>query len=86
MAPFTSSLYTYDIIDAPNGFMFIFPDPGDPDTVAPVPKLPKLLSVYRDGKDWCELMECETVADLNELVDSGRIRELIHANEALHEK
>ena len=86
MAPFTSSLRTYDIIDAPEGFMFIFPDPGEPDRVAPVPKLPKLLSVYRDGKDWCELMECETVADLNELVDSGRIRELIRVNEALHEK
>ena len=31
-------------------------------------------------------MECETVADLNELVDSGKIRELIRVNEALHEK
>ena len=31
-------------------------------------------------------MECETVADLNALVDTGRIRELIRVNEALHEK
>ena len=31
-------------------------------------------------------MECETVADLNELVANGRIRELIRVNEALHEK
>ena len=31
-------------------------------------------------------MECETVADLNELVGSGKIRELIRINEALHEK
>jgi uridine kinase len=31
-------------------------------------------------------MECETVADLNELVESGKVRELIRINEALHEK
>ena len=31
-------------------------------------------------------MECETVSDLNELVKSGKIRELIRVNEALHEK
>ena len=31
-------------------------------------------------------MECETVADLNELVEGGKIRELIRINEALHEK
>ena len=31
-------------------------------------------------------MACETVADLNELTGSGRIRELIRVNEALHEK
>jgi len=31
-------------------------------------------------------MECETVADLNELTQCGKIRELIRVNEALHEK
>ena len=31
-------------------------------------------------------MGCETVADLNELVENGKIRELIRVNEALHEK
>jgi uridine kinase len=31
-------------------------------------------------------MECETVADLNQLVENGGIRELIRVNEALHEK
>lgn len=86
MAPTTASFSVFDIVAADGGFMLIFPDAKDPDRVAPVPELPKLLSVYRDGKRWCELMECETVADLNRLVDSGKIRELIRVNEALHEK
>ena len=45
-----------------------------------------LLSVFNEGERWGELMECQTVADLNDLTNSGRIRELIRVNEALHEK
>lgn len=86
MAPSTSFLKVWEIAPAPEGFTFIFPSRRDPDKVAPFPNMPNILSVYTEGKDWCELMECETVADLNQLVDSGRIRELIRINEALHEK
>ncbi len=86
MAPSTSFLRVWDVLEAPDGFMFIFPDSRDPDRVAKYRELPNLLSVYLEGKHWGELMECETVADLNELVDSGKIRELIRVNEALHEK
>ena len=86
MAASTGALRVWDILDAPGGFVFIFPNSQNPDVVADPPELPKLLSVYNEGKAWCELMECETVADLNELVDTGRIRELIRINEALHEK
>ena len=86
MAPTTAFLRSWDILDAPGGFVFLFPDKSDPDRVSKMPELPKLLSVYNDGKDWGTLMECENAADLNHLVDSGRIRELIRVNEALHEK
>lgn len=86
MAPSTSFLRAWDIISASEGFMFIYPDRKNPDKVAKYRELPNLHSVYVEGKRWGELMECETVADLNELVDSGKIRELIRVNEALHEK
>jgi len=86
MAPSTAFLRVWDIIPAPEGFMFIFPDSHDPDKVAKYHESPNLFNVYLEGKRWGELMECETVADLNELVDSGKIRELIRVNEALHEK
>ncbi len=86
MAPSTSFLRSWDILEAPDGFMFVFPDSRNPDKVAEYRELPNLFAVYIEGKHWGELMECETVADLNELVDSGKIRELIRVNEALHEK
>ena len=86
MAPSTGFLRVWDIIDAPEGFMFIFPNDLNPDRVATYKESPNLFSVFTEGFQWGELMECETVADLNELVDSGKIRELIRVNEALHEK
>ncbi len=86
MAPSTRFLKSWEILSAPEGFIFIFPDLHNPDRVSYYRESPNFFNVYTEGKRWCELMECETVADLNELVATGGIRELIRVNEALHEK
>ena len=86
LAPTTGYLQVWDILSAEGGFFFMFPDDGYPDVVAQYAHMPRFLSVSLEGERWCELMECETVADLNDLTRSGKIRELIRVNEALHEK
>ena len=86
MAPSTGYLKVWDVIAADGGFVLVYPDGQDPDRCASVPSMPNFFSVFSEGERWCQLMECETVADLNELTISGRIRELIRVNEALHEK
>lgn len=86
LAPSTGCLKVWDVISAEGGFMFLYPEDSDPNMVAKYEDLPKFLRVSTEGERWCELMECENVADLNELVSNGKIRELIRVNEALHEK
>lgn len=86
MMPSTGYLSVWDIRPAENGFLFIYPDSANPDAVAPYLDSPNFFSVFSEGERWGELMECETVADLNDLTTSGRIRELIRVNESLHEK
>ena len=86
MAPSTSFLRSWSIVDAKNGFIFVLPDKNNPDRVSVYREMPNFFNVYSEGERWSELMECETVADLNELTESGKIRELIRVNEALHEK
>ena len=86
VAPSTGYLRSYDILEADEGFIFVFPQKKCPDRVSQYKELPNLFAVCNEGKEWGELMECETVADLNELVDNGKIRELVRINEALHEK
>ena len=86
LAASTGCMQVWDILPAEGGFMFLFPDNHNPNHVAHHEDLPKFLRVSQEGERWCELMECEHVADLNNFVRTGRIRELIRVNEALHEK
>ena len=86
LAPSTGYLQVWDILPTEGGFLFLYPDDADPNTVASYQDMPNFLRVSTEGERWCGLMECETVADLNALVENDRIRELIRVNEALHEK
>ena len=86
LAPSTGYLQVWDIQQKDGGFMFIYPDREDPDQVSDYKESPHFFEMFSEGEKWGYLMDCQTVADLNELTDSGRIRELIRVNEALHEK
>lgn len=86
MAPTTAYLRSFEILPSVEGFIFVLPDVHNPDQVSRYTEMPNFLNVYLEGKNWGELMGCETVADLNELVANGKVRELIRVNEALHEK
>jgi len=86
LAPSTGFLRVWDIREAKDGFLFIFPDDSQPDHIADYQEMPNFFAVCTEGEHWCELMQCATVADLNHLVESDRIRDLIRVNEALHEK
>ena len=86
MAPSTGYLTVWDILPADGGFIFVYPKDENPDVLAQCPSMPNFFNVFHEGERWCSLMECETVADLNDLTTSGHIRELIRVNEALHEK
>ncbi len=86
LAPSTGYLKVWDVQPMENGFLFLFPADSNPDTVAPYRDMPNIFSVYTEGERWGQLMNCQNLADLNDLVSTGRIRELIRVNEALHEK
>ena len=86
MLPTSGYLTVWDILPADGGVVLVYPDSGAPDRCAAFNSMPNFFSVFSEGERWCQLMECETVADLNDLTLSGGIRELIRVNEALHEK
>ncbi len=86
MAPSTGYLTVWKLLDAEGGFIFMLPDDNDPNRVSRYNDMPQFLKAFFEGQRWCELLDCEDVAELNELTVSGGIRELIRVNEALHER
>ena len=86
LAPSTGYLQVWDIIPIDGGFLFVFPDEMDADKPGQYESMPNFFSVCAEGERWGQLMQCKTVADLNEMTLSGKLRELIRVNEALHEK
>ena len=86
LAPSTGYLQVWDILPIDGGFLFVFPDELDVEKIGQYQPMPNLFSVCAEGERWGQLMQCKTVADLNEMNLSGKVRELIRVNEALHEK
>lgn len=87
MAPSTGYATVWDLVsDGGTGVQFCFPEPGNPDVPARYRELPNFTRVFAESERWCALMDCDTVADLNDLVKHGRLGELIRVNEALHER
>ncbi len=86
MAPSTGYVSTFDLqLQAP-GLFLLRPSDADPNKPARHVHMPRLSAVFAESEEWAELMHCSCVADLNDMVLSGRIRTLIRVNEALHEK
>lgn len=87
MLPSTGYVQVWDIVsDGGNGIQLCFPEPGNPDCASVYRERPNFSAVFAESERWCALMDCDTVADLNDLVLHGNLGELIRVNEALHER
>ena len=86
MLPFSGYLTVWNILPAQGGFILLYPDDLAPNQSTEFKDSPNFFSVFAEGEHWGTLMECGTVAELNKKTQSGKIRELIRVNEALHEK
>lgn len=86
MLPSSGYLTVWNILPAQGGFILLYPDDLAPNQSTEFKDSPNFFSVFAEGEHWGSLMECGTVAELNKKTQSGKIRELIRVNEALHEK
>ncbi len=68
------------------GVALMFPSPEDPQTPAPYVSRAKFLRVYSTSQQWCGILGAENAADVNKMIQQGRMREFIRINEALHDK
>ena len=85
MVPSTGYLKYFDLLPYQKGFMLMFPD-GDTRKVAEFRPLDKLFGIMDDSAAWGESMGVSTIGDLNDVIASGRIQDLILVQESWMEQ
>lgn len=89
MPPSTGYLKWFDIVKYEQGFVLLLPVVKDGKISVPAFKpLPKLSAVFLEYSRWLEIMEINSVGELNEVIAKGEraVTDLIILAEALHEK
>ncbi len=86
MTPSTGYLRYFDLLPWTPGFVLQYPRRHWPTELRPVRDYPQLTAIFQEYGKWLHLLGVESVSELNEAIDSNRIRELILIAEALHEQ
>ncbi len=86
VAPSTGYLKSFELLFQAPGLILRFPPRGRPQPVRPYTPSPKLFNVYRETRTWNEILDAETVGQLNDHFLAGKSGDLIRVAEGLHEK
>ncbi|MBR2570728.1 MAG: nucleoside kinase [Clostridia bacterium] len=86
MAPSTGYVPVFAVHPSGAGLELMLPDSERPDRPAEQHRLPRLYSTFAETTRWAQILKCQNLADLNEMIEKKGLREFIRVNEALHEK
>lgn len=86
MVPSTGLLKHFSLKPHFPGMVLLLPSPASPDRPAPYQPRPKHLRVFNESQEWCRILSASNVADVNHMIEQGKMREFIRVNEALQDK
>lgn len=86
MVTHTGILNYFDLFSTPAGLVLQTPDKSEPEIMKPYHEPHKLVQIYKETRDWAQMLEVPHVAALNDMIEFGDINDMIRINEALHEK
>jgi len=86
MVPSTGYIEYYDLFLYDEGFVIQFPSKKATKVIPPFEPQHKVFSVLKEATEWSEMLDVETVGDLNSVIANGDMNELILVQEALQEK
>jgi len=85
MVPSAGYLRWFGLHHYPPGFIIRFPRKTEPTCLGPFHDYPRLAAVFREYREWLQLMDVQDVGGLNEAINNGRIQRVVLVAEALHE-
>jgi len=86
MLPSTGYIRAFRVKPHFPGVVLLAPSPENPDEPAPYVPRAKFLRQFSQSQKWCGILGAENAADVNRMIQEGRMREFIRVNEALHDK
>ena len=84
--PSTGYITNFGIELYHEGLLLKVPHPEDYKTLQDSLRQDKLFSIYQEHKDWAEILQVSTIAELNGFTINGKAGDIIKISEALHEK
>ncbi|MDL2314921.1 nucleoside kinase [Bacteroidales bacterium OttesenSCG-928-C19] len=86
LVPSTGILKTWELHTYYNGFVLAFPNPENLSEPFGYKETPKLFKIFREHREWVNVLKIPYIYDLNKIVEQKRENSLIHISEAFHEK
>lgn len=86
LVPSTGYLRNFDVLKYFSGLLLRVPQRERPDELAPVVLQPKMYEIFREFKNWLDVLDLEDAGMINEAIRQGRGRQIVQISEALHEK
>ena len=84
MASSTGKLKEFDLTYVKdNGFVLRFPTIYMPDKIKKYEHQPNMFKVFKEHRDWAKLINVQNTVDLNKIVSTGKISDLIKIDETL---
>ena len=86
LLPSTGYITLYDLELYEHGLLLKIPNRKRPEVIPQTRKMTKLFQVYQQFKEWGNRLGVPYIYNLNEMIDSGEVGDLILTTEALQEK
>ena len=86
LVPSTGYLKHFGLEEYHEGMLLVMPQKNNPDQLVKVVHQPKLFEIFREFKEWVEIIGVPHMGQLNKLALNGKISGIIKVSEALQEK
>ena len=86
LVPSTGYLKHFGLEVYHEGMLLVMPQKSNPDQLVKVVHQPKLFEIFREFKDWVEIIGVPHMGQLNQMALNGEISGIIKVSEALQEK
>ncbi|MBT3383990.1 MAG: nucleoside kinase [Prolixibacteraceae bacterium] len=86
LLPSTDYLSNFDLVKYFDGLLLQIPKRKKIQKLRKIVKLNKLFGIYKEHKNWAEILNVSTIGNLNDFTLQKRSGDIIKISEALHEK